>query len=148
MELLQQKKVNILLVEDNPADVEITLESFMECSVPNQVHVVNNGVDAVKYLRNEEPFQDSKTPDIILLDLNLPKKNGHEVLNEIKQDSKLCTIPVIILTSSKADEDVHKSYELHANCYVAKPGDFETFISLTKTIENFWMERVILPKGQ
>jgi CheY-like chemotaxis protein len=140
--------MEILLVEDNAADVEIAQESFLECEVPNRVSVVYNGEDAVKFLRHEEPFQSSVPPDIILLDLNLPKKNGHEVLAEIKQDPKLCSIPVIVLTSSRAEEDISKSYELHANCYLTKPGDFDKFISLTKTVVEFWFERVILPKGK
>lgn len=139
--------VNILLVEDNPADVEIAQESFQECALLNRLNVVNNGEDAVKYLRHEHPYIDSNLPDIILLDLNLPKKNGHEVLLDIKQDPKLRKIPVIILTSSKAEEDIAKSYDLHANCYISKPVDFEQFISLAQTIENFWLKRVILPRG-
>lgn len=141
----RRKRVEILLVEDNPADIEIAQESFYECSLLNKLNVVDNGEDAIKYLRQELPFKDTVQPDIILLDLNLPKKNGHEVLQEIKQDPNLRKIPVIVLTSSKAEEDIAKSYDLHANCYISKPVDFEKFIALAKTIENFWLEMVILP---
>lgn len=141
----KRKRVEILLVEDNPADIEIAQESFYECALLNKLNVVDNGEDAMKYLHQELPFNDAVQPDIILLDLNLPKKNGHEVLHEIKQDPHLRKIPVIVLTSSKAEEDIAKSYDLHANCYISKPVDFDKFISLAKTIENFWLEMVILP---
>ena len=140
--------VEILLVEDNPADVRLTQEALKEGRVHNELAVVGDGVEALAYLRREGKYAAAPRPDIILLDLNLPKKDGREVLEDIKQDDKLKRIPVVILTTSKAEEDVLKSYNLHANCYVTKPVDLEQFIVVVKSIDMFWLTVVTLPNGK
>ena len=140
--------VEILLVEDNPGDVDLARETLMSSKIKNNLHVVNDGEKAIQFLRNETPYESSPRPDIILLDLNLPRKDGREVLAEIKQDDKLKRIPVVILTSSKADEDVIKSYDLHANCYISKPLDFRQFTKVVQSIEDFWLTIVRLPDGR
>ena len=137
--------IDILLVEDNPGDVRLTQEALKEAKVGNQLHVVEDGVEAMAFLRHEGKYADSPHPDLILLDLNLPKKDGREVLAEIKQDPKLMRIPVVVLTTSRAEEDILRSYNLHANCYVTKPVDLDQFITIVKSIEDFWLTIVKLP---
>ncbi|WP_321493377.1 response regulator [uncultured Desulfobacter sp.] len=139
----------ILLVEDNPGDAELAREALENSKFINQLHVAEDGVKAMAFLHRQEPYTDAPRPDIILLDLNLPKKDGREVLAEIKSDEKLKSIPVVILTSSKADEDVIRSYKLHANCYIAKPLDITRFFDVVNNIKEFWMSIVVLPhKGE
>lgn len=147
MSFTSQKPIDILLVEDNPGDIRLTKEALKEGKVLNTISVVMDGVEALKYLRNEAPYQDALTPDIILLDLNLPLMDGRELLKIIKSDAKLLSIPVVILTTSKAEEDIVQTYSLHANCYVTKPVDFEQFVKVVSSIENFWFEIVKLPPG-
>jgi two-component system, chemotaxis family, response regulator Rcp1 len=139
------KIIEILLVEDNPGDARLAKEALKDAKVNNKLHWVEDGVEAMKFLRNEGKYSLEPRPDVILLDLNLPKKNGQEVLTEIKMDEKLKRIPVVVLTVSKADEDILKSYDLHANCYITKPIDFDQFIKVVKSIENFWLTIVKLP---
>ena len=140
--------VEILLVEDNPADVRLTQEALKEGKVYNNLHWAKDGVEALDFLHRKGKFAGVPRPDIILLDLNLPKKDGREVLQDIKNDDKLKRIPVVILTTSKAEEDVLKSYNLHANCYVTKPVDLEQFIVVVKSIDMFWLTVVTLPNGK
>ena len=140
--------VEILLVEDNPADVRLTREALKEGKVYNNLHWAKDGVEALEFLRREGRHAAAPRPYIILLDLNLPKKDGREVLQDIKKDDKLKRIPVVILTTSKAEEDVLKSYNLHANCYVTKPVDLEQFIVVVKSIDMFWLTVVTLPNGK
>jgi len=140
--------VEILLVEDNPADVCLTREALKEGKVYNNLHWAKDGVEALEFLRRQGKHAKAPRPDIILLDLNLPKKDGREVLEEIKADNKLMRIPVVILTTSQAEEDVLKTYTLHANCYVTKPVDLEQFIKVVKSIDNFWLTVVTLPNGK
>ena len=137
--------VEILLVEDNPGDHRLTKEALREGKVYNNLHWVRDGVEAIDFLKRRERFAGVPRPDIILLDLNLPKKDGREVLSEIKQDPELRSIPVVILTTSKAEEDVLRSYDLHANCYVTKPVDLEKFIVVVQSIDRFWLTVVTLP---
>ncbi|HEX5163846.1 MAG TPA: response regulator [Thermomicrobiales bacterium] len=139
--------IDILLVEDSPADVDLTREALEDAKVRNNLHVVGDGVDALAFLRREDPYSDAPRPDLILLDLNLPRKDGREVLAEIKADPALLRIPVVILTTSAAEQDILRSYDLHANCYVTKPVDLEQFITVIKSIENFWLMIVKLPDG-
>jgi CheY-like chemotaxis protein len=139
------KPVDILSVEDNEGDVGLIEEVFEEAKIRNSLHVAKDGVEAMLFLHGKEKFSDSPRPDLILLDLNLPKKDGREVLKEIKEDSDLKSIPVVILTTSGADKDILKSYNLHANAYVTKPLDFDQFIKVVKSIGNFWLEIVKLP---
>jgi CheY-like chemotaxis protein len=143
----QGAPVEILLVEDNPADVRLTQEALKEGKVFNNLHWSKDGVEALEFLRRQGKHAGAPRPDIILLDLNLPKKDGREVLFEIKNDDQLKRIPVVILTTSKAEEDVLKTYNLHANCYVTKPVDLEQFIRVVKTIDQFWLTVVTLPNG-
>lgn len=135
----------ILLVEDNPGDVRLTMEATKENRVCNNINVVNDGVEAMSFLRQTGKYSDAPRPDIIMLDLNLPGKSGREVLAEIKADDSLRNIPVIILTTSEAGEDILKAYSLSANCYVTKPIDFEKFINVVKYIQDFWLSIVKLP---
>jgi len=137
--------IEILLVEDNPGDVRLTQEALREAKVRNQLHVVEDGVQAMEFLRRTGPYADAPRPDLILLDLNLPRKDGREVLEEIKQDRSLMRIPVVVLTTSRAEEDILRSYDLHANCYVTKPVDLDQFITIVKSIEDFWLTIVKLP---
>ena len=132
-------------MEDNPADVRLTREALLEGKVLNRLNVVGDGVEALDYLFRSGKYEDATRPDLILLDLNLPKKDGREVLGEIKQDPSLKRIPVVVLTTSQAEEDIFKSYNLHANCYIAKPVDFERFIQVVKSIDHFWLTVVKLP---
>ena len=139
--------IEILLVEDNPGDVRLTREALREGKVYSNLHWVKDGVEAMEFLRRQGKFREVPRPDIILLDLNLPKKDGREVLQEIKTDDALKRIPVVVLTTSKAEEDVLRTYNLHANCYVTKPVDLEKFMVVVKTIDVFWLTVVTLPPG-
>ncbi|MCG3116980.1 MAG: response regulator [Candidatus Manganitrophus sp. SA1] len=139
------RPVEILLVEDSPGDVRLTKEALKEGKVLNNLNVVGDGVEALAFLRKEGPYVNMTRPDLVLLDLNLPKKDGREVLEAIKNDPDLKRIPVVILTTSSAEKDVLKSYDLHANCYVTKPVDFEQFITVVKSVEDFWLTVVKLP---
>ncbi len=140
--------VEILLVEDNPGDVRLTREALKEGKVYSNLHWAKDGVEALEFLRRKGSFGDVPRPDIILLDLNLPKMDGREVLAEIKQDEDLMRIPVVILTTSKAEEDVLRTYALHANCYVTKPVDLDKFISVVQSIDKFWLTVVTLPNAK
>jgi len=137
--------IEILLVEDNPADVRLTTEMLKEEKSYNNLHVVSDGVEAMAFLRKEGKYAKAPRPDLILLDLNLPKKDGREVLKEIKEDENLKIIPVVVLTVSKAEEDILRSYKLHANCYITKPVDLNQFIKVAKSIQDFWVALVKLP---
>jgi CheY-like chemotaxis protein len=139
------KTIEILLVEDNPADIRLAQEAFKDAKVRNILHTVGDGVEAMAFLRRQGKYADVARPDLILLDLNLPKKDGREVLAEIKTDERLKLIPVVILTVSKDEEDILKTYNLHANCYITKPIDFEQFMKVVKSIEEFWLTIVKLP---
>jgi len=139
------RPVEILLVEDNPGDVRLTEEALHEAKVRNNLSVVGDGVEAMAFLRREGVHGDAPRPDIILLDLNLPKMDGREVLARVKADPDLKRIPVVILTTSKAEEDVLRTYELHANCFISKPVGFEQFMRVVHSIENFWLSIVTLP---
>lgn len=143
--MLSGRPVEILLVEDNPGDIRLTIEALKEGKVSNNLQTVNDGVDALAYLRKQGKFADAVRPDLVLLDLNLPKKNGREVLEEIKQDSDLKRLPVVVLTTSNAEQDVLKTYDLHANCYITKPVDLEQFLKVVRSIEDFWLTIVRLP---
>ena len=142
---MEGKPIEILLVEDNPGDVRLTQEALREGKVCNNLHVVRDGVEAMASLRREGRFAAAVRPDIILLDLNLPRKDGREVLEEIKNDPSLKRIPVVVLTTSKAEEDILRTYNLHVNCYVVKPVDFEQFARVVHSIEDFWFTIVKLP---
>lgn len=137
--------IEILMVEDNPGDARLAIESLRDAKVNNTMHVVEDGVEAIAFLRREGQFNNSPRPDVILLDLNLPRKNGREVLAEIKGDPDLHRIPVVILTSSQAEADIIASYDLHANCYINKPVDLDQFIQVVRSIESFWLSIVSLP---
>ncbi|MGR3310257.1 MAG: response regulator [Candidatus Brocadiales bacterium] len=137
--------VEILLVEDNPGDVRLTKETFRDCKVRNKVHVVEDGIEAMAFLRKEGKYAGAVRPDLILLDLNLPKKDGREVLKEIKSDEKLKSIPVIVLTISNVEEDIIKTYNLHTNSYIIKPIDLEKFAEVVKSIQEFWFIIAKLP---
>jgi CheY-like chemotaxis protein len=142
---LKTKAIDILLVEDNPGDVRLTREALKEGKVLNTIHVAGDGIEALEFLRHEGKYAKTIHPDIILLDLNLPRMDGRELLAKIKSDPKLRRIPVVILTTSKAEEDIIKSYDLHANCYITKPVDLHQFITVVKSIEEFWFTIVKLP---
>ncbi|MHB8763195.1 MAG: response regulator [Deferrisomatales bacterium] len=137
--------VEILLVEDNPGDVRLTREALKEGKIHNRLHVAADGVEALAFLRRQGRHAGAVRPDLILLDLNLPRKNGLEVLQELKADEALRSIPVVILTTSSAEKDVVASYDLHANCFVTKPVDIEQFITVVKSVEEFWFSIVRLP---
>jgi CheY-like chemotaxis protein len=143
--LNENRPVEILLVEDNPGDERLTREALKEGKVYSNLHWVKDGVDAMEFLRRQGKHAGAPRPDIILLDLNLPKKDGREVLQDIKNDPELKRIPVVVLTTSKAEEDVLRTYNLHANCYVTKPVDLEKFIVVVKSIDVFWLTVVTLP---
>ena len=137
--------VEIVLVEDNPGDVRLTREALRDSKVQNNIHVVDDGVKAMQFLNREAPYQDVPRPDIILLDLNLPRRDGREVLADIKLSEDFRRIPVVILTTSDDEQDILKSYDLHANCFITKPVDFNRFITIVKSIESFWFSIVKLP---
>jgi CheY-like chemotaxis protein len=142
----QQVGIEVLLVEDDPGDVLMTREAFAEHKVTNRLSVVSDGVSAMEFLRKEGENRDAPTPDLILLDLNLPRMDGREVLAAVKQDDVLRHIPVVVLTTSEAEEDVLRSYSLHANAYVTKPVDFERFIEVVRQIDDFFVSVVRLPR--
>ncbi len=139
------RPIEILLVEDNPGDVRLTKEALKDAKVLNNVHVVADGVEALDFLRRQGKHTGAVRPDLILLDLNLPKKDGREVLADIKDDVDLRRIPVVILTISKAEEDIIRTYDLHANCYITKPVDLDQFMDVVKAVEDFWLAIVKLP---
>lgn len=137
--------IRILLVEDNPGDVRLTREALRDAKMVNELHVASDGVEALAFLRREPPYTTAPRPDLILLDLNLPRVDGREVLSAIKSSPELRTIPVVVLTSSGAEEDVARSYDLHANCYVRKPVELQSFLHVVQTIDDFWLSVVRLP---
>lgn len=138
--------IEILLVEDSPGDVRLTREALRDAKVQNNLHVALDGIEAMRFLGREGAHAEAPRPDLILLDLNLPRMSGREVLEQIKQNASLKSIPVVILTTSAAEEDIVRSYQLHANCYITKPVDLEQFIKVVKTIDNFWLAIVKLPR--
>ncbi len=142
------RPVEILLVEDNEGDIGLVEEVFEEGRINNNLNITEDGEEAMEFLRKEGEFANSPRPDLILLDLNLPKKDGREVLEEIKDDENLRRIPVVVLTTSKAEKDILKSYDMHANSYITKPVDFDQFIKVIKSIEDFWLEVVKLPEDK
>lgn len=137
--------VDVLLVEDNPGDVRLTREALQETGDAVRLSVVHDGLDALRYLRREPPHEEAHRPNLILLDLNLPKKDGREVLKEIKTDDDLKLIPVVVMTTSDAQADIRRAYALHANCYVTKPADFDAFVALVKSLERFWLSVATIP---
>ncbi len=139
------KSITILLVEDNEGDARLAREAFKEAKVKNVMYHVTDGEEALKFLFKRDKYAAMPHPDLILLDLNLPKKDGREVLEEIKNDENLKSIPVVVMTASSAEEDILKTYKLHANCYIQKPLDFDKFIKVVKSVEDFWLSIVILP---
>lgn len=139
--------IEVLLVEDNPADVRLTIEALKDAKVSNRLHVVDDGVAAMDFLRRVGRYADVPRPDLVLLDLNLPKRDGREVLNEIKTDEELLHIPVVVLTTSQAEQDILSSYRLQANAYVTKPVDLDQFLKVVRTIEEFWLEIVKFPRS-
>lgn len=141
------RPIEILLVEDSEPDARLAIEALREAKVRNRVTVMEDGVEAMRYLRREEPFTAAPHPDLILLDLNLPRKDGRQVLKEIKEDRVLRRIPVVVLTTSKAEEDILKAYDLHANCYITKPVDFGQFMEVVHQIQGFWLSVVALPEA-
>jgi len=141
------RPIEILLVEDSPGDVRLTQEALVESKVNNKLNVVVDGEEAMQYLRQKGKYSDVLLPDLILLDLNLPRKDGREVLKEIKQDPGLKKIPVVILTTSRSEQDIIKTYESHANCYISKPVDLEEFLRVVRSINDFWLTIVRLPPG-
>ncbi len=145
MEIELGKPVEFLLAEDNPGDVRLTKEALRDSKVHNNLKVVPDGVEALAFLRREGKYANAPRPDVVLLDLNLPKKDGREVLEAIKTDPALKRIPVVIVTSSEAEQDILRTYDLHANCYVSKPVDLDQFIKVIQSIESFWLTIVKLP---
>lgn len=139
------RPIDILLVEDNPADIRLTQEAFKETRIPNKLHIVRDGAEALAFLQQQNRYANAPRPDLILLDLNLPKKDGREVLAIIKQSPEFKRIPVVVLTTSKTEEDINQTYEHHANCYITKPADLDEFLNVIKTIETFWLSVVQLP---
>lgn len=140
------KPVEILLVEDNPGDVLLTEEALIESKIHNNLHVVRDGEAALAFLYRQPPYADAVRPDVILLDLNLPRKDGREVLATIKADASLKVIPVVVLTTSAAEQDINEAYSRHANCYITKPLDLSQFIKVVQSIEDFWLSIVKLPR--
>jgi len=142
----QHRAIEILMVEDSPSDAQLTVEALHAAKIANRLSHVEDGVEALRFLRREGPYADAPRPDLILLDLNLPRKDGREVLDELKRDPDLRVIPVVVLTTSRSEQDVLRSYQLHANCYITKPVDFTQFMAVVKAIENFWLSVVTLPQ--
>ncbi|MGA3282645.1 MAG: response regulator [Smithella sp.] len=142
------RPIQILLVEDSPSDAQLTLAALKMGKVVNQVSHVEDGVEAMEFLRQEGKYAQSQRPDLILLDLNLPRKDGREVLEEMKGNPDFQLIPVVILTTSQAEQDIIRSYKLHANCYITKPVNFDRFLEVVQSIENFWLTVVALPSGK
>jgi two-component system, chemotaxis family, response regulator Rcp1 len=143
----QSGAIEVLLVEDSPGDVRLTREALKDAKVHISLHVANDGIEAMSYLERTGPHVNAPRPDLILLDLNLPRKDGREVLKEIKESPSLRTIPVVILTTSSSDADVLQSYHLHANCYISKPVDLDGFLKVVQSIDNFWLSVVKLPRS-
>jgi CheY-like chemotaxis protein len=141
-------RIEVLLVEDSPADARLTQEAFRDGKLQNNLTVVSDGESAMAYLKREGSYARAPRPDLILLDLNLPKIDGREVLRRVKSDESLCRIPIVVLTTSEAEEDVAKAYEYHANCYIRKPVDLDRFLHIVSVIENFWLTVVKLPPGE
>lgn len=139
--------IEVLLVEDSPSDARLTQEAFRDGKIRNNLTIVTDGAAALSYLRRETPYESAPRPDLVLLDLNLPKMDGREVLRRIKTDPALQSIPVVVLTTSEAEEDVAKAYEYHANCYIRKPVDLDSFLRIVSVVENFWLTVVKLPQG-
>ena len=139
------RPIEILLVEDSPSDAEFTSEALKEAKVRNHLSIVEDGVQAMEFLRRQGRYSNAPRPDLIMLDLNLPRKDGREVLAELKADDNLRMIPVVVLTTSRAEEDIIRAYKLHANCYITKPVDFQQFLSVVRSIESFWLFVVTLP---
>ncbi len=142
---MEGKEIDILLIEDNPGDARLLREALEECRMDHRLEVVTDGVEALRYLRREEPYSRGFRPDLILLDLNLPRKDGREVLKEIKTDAVLRRIPVMILSTSEAETDILTAYDCHANCYICKPLDLEAFFEVAESIRRFWVDTVKLP---
>lgn len=142
------RAVEILLVEDSPSDTELTVEALRDGKVCNHLSIVEDGVLAMEFVRRQGRYAEAPRPDLILLDLNLPRKDGREVLAELKADDRLKAIPVVVLTTSRADEDVLRVYKLQANCYITKPVDFQQFLHVVRTIESFWLSIVTLPESE
>jgi chemotaxis family two-component system response regulator Rcp1 len=142
----EQRPIEILMVEDSPSDTQLAIEALHEAKISNRLSQVEDGVEALQFLRRQGPYQDAPRPDLILLDLNLPRMDGRQLLEEIKQDPDLRIIPVVVLTTSRSEQDVLRSYQLHANCYITKPVDFTQFMHVVKSIEHFWLTVVTLPK--
>ena len=145
MKTAEVRPIEILLVEDSPSDAEFTVEALKEAKVRNHLNVVEDGVQAMEFLRRQGQFAQAPRPDLIMLDLNLPRKDGREVLAELKADDTLKTIPVVVLTTSRAEQDVLRAYQLHANCYITKPVDFQQFLNVVRSIESLWLFVVTLP---
>lgn len=143
--LVGARPIEILLVEDNPGDARLTQEALREGRVRNRLHHARDGVEALGFLRQEAPYSTAPRPDLILLDLNLPRKDGREVLAELKEDPHLRLIPVVVLTTSEAEQDIVRTYELHANCYITKPVDLDKFFTIVRAVEEFWLAVVKLP---
>ena len=140
-----EDRIRVLLVEDSPTDAQLTIEALHAAKIANRLTHVEDGVEALQFLRQQGPYADAPRPDLILLDLNLPRKDGREVLEELKRDPDLKVIPVVVLTTSRSEQDVLRSYQLHANCYITKPVDFTKFMEVVKAIEQFWLTVVTLP---
>jgi CheY-like chemotaxis protein len=145
MTATEARAVEILLIEDSPSDTELTVEALREAKVRNRLSIVEDGVQALEFLRRTGKYAHSPRPDLIMLDLNLPRKDGRDVLAEIKADDNLKLIPVVVLTTSRAEQDVLRAYQLNANCYITKPVDFEQFLDVVRSIESFWLFVVTLP---
>lgn len=145
MRITDTRPVEILLVEDSPSDAELALEALREAKVRNHLSHVEDGVEAMRFVRRQGEYAQAPRPDLILLDLNLPRKDGREVLSEIKADEELRSIPVVVLTTSRAEQEVLRTYKLQANCYITKPVDFEQFLQLVRSLESFWLYVVTLP---
>jgi CheY-like chemotaxis protein len=146
--LTTARPIEILLVEDNPGDARLTREALREGRMRNRLHHARDGVEALAFLHREAPFEDAPLPDLILLDLNLPRKGGIQVLAEMKAEPRLRLIPVVVLTTSEAEQDVLRTYELHANCYITKPVDLDKFLAIVRAVEEFWVDIVKLPSRQ
>lgn len=140
------RPIEIMLVEDNPGDVRLTVEALKEARMTNALHVTQDGVEAMSFLRREQPYGEAPRPDLIILDLNLPKKDGREVLTEIKGDPTLRQIPVVVMTTSSDDRDVLRAYDHHVNCYITKPVDFDQFVRVVRSVDDFWLSIVTLPR--
>ena len=145
MKTTEARPIEILLVEDSPSDAEFTVEALKEAKVRNHLSLVEDGVQAMEFLRRQGKYAQAPRPDLVMLDLNLPRKDGREVLAELKADDHLKMIPVVVLTTSRAEEDVLRAYQLHANCYITKPVDFQQFLNVVRAIESFWLFIVTLP---